>query len=104
MNREEDEEKPQSSRHDQRQTEHMEIEADGDDCREAEPARNSDPGRLLQPDTEDRTSGFSVAETEVSCEDWEETREPHSGLNSLMRDEDPVHNKKCNSPNKTFSC
>ncbi|XP_033984263.1 uncharacterized protein LOC117480954, partial [Trematomus bernacchii] len=46
---EDDEEKPQSSQPHQRQTEHMETEADGDDCRGPEPARNSDPESSLQP-------------------------------------------------------
>ncbi|XP_038580258.1 zinc finger protein 420-like [Micropterus salmoides] len=98
---EDDEEKPQSSQLHQSQTEQMETEADGEDCGGPEPARNSDPDQLLQPKTDDKTSDFSVAEIEVSCDDWEETREPQSGPNS---NEDPVTDARCNSPDKPFSC
>ncbi|XP_034401555.1 zinc finger protein 572-like [Cyclopterus lumpus] len=65
---EDDEEEAQSSHLHQRQTEHMETEADGEDCGGPEPDRNPDPG--------------DSSETEVS-DDWKETSEPPSGLNSL---------------------
>ncbi|XP_034052702.1 gastrula zinc finger protein XlCGF42.1-like [Gymnodraco acuticeps] len=39
--------------------EHMETEADGEDCGGPEPARNSDPERHLQPKTEDNPGGSS---------------------------------------------
>ncbi|XP_034061042.1 zinc finger and SCAN domain-containing protein 2-like [Gymnodraco acuticeps] len=58
---EHDEEKPQSSRLHQRQTEHMEAEADGEDCGGLEPARDSDPERHLLPGTEDKKP-FGCAE------------------------------------------
>eukprot|EP00064_Thunnus_orientalis_P021315 superscaffoldBa00006386_g21475 len=67
---EDDEEKPQSSQLHQRQAEEMKTEADGE-----EPARNLNPDRHLQPVTDDKASEMSVAEIEVSCDDWEETRE-----------------------------
>ncbi|XP_034092201.1 histone-lysine N-methyltransferase SETD1B-like, partial [Gymnodraco acuticeps] len=76
---EDDKEKPQSSQPHQRQTEHMETEADGDG---PEPARNSDPESSLQPKTEDDTGDSSEPDTEDSA-DWKETREPASGSNSL---------------------
>ncbi|XP_045913700.1 zinc finger and SCAN domain-containing protein 20-like [Micropterus dolomieu] len=76
---EEDEEKPQSSQLHESQTEQM--EADGEDCGGPEPARDSDPDRLLQSETEDRTKYSS--EPEVS-DDWKETRAPQSGLNFLQ--------------------
>ncbi|XP_034058943.1 B-cell receptor CD22-like [Gymnodraco acuticeps] len=65
---EDDKEKPQSSQPHQRQTEHMETEADGGDCRGPEPARNSDPESSLQPKTEDHTGDSSEPDTEDSSE------------------------------------
>uniref|UniRef100_A0A8C9YQ16 C2H2-type domain-containing protein n=1 Tax=Sander lucioperca TaxID=283035 RepID=A0A8C9YQ16_SANLU len=89
---EDDEEEAQSSQLHQRQTQHMETEADGEDCGGPEPARNSHP--LLQPETEDQTGDSSDPETDDSA-DWKETREPQSALNSLK------HDSTCK---KTFSC
>ncbi|XP_039675624.1 oocyte zinc finger protein XlCOF8.4-like, partial [Perca fluviatilis] len=77
---EDDEEEAQSSQLHQRQTQHMETEADGEDCGGPEPARNSHP--LLQPETEDQTGDSSEPEADDSA-DWKETREPQSALNSL---------------------
>ncbi|XP_078123391.1 LOW QUALITY PROTEIN: uncharacterized protein LOC144528589 [Sander vitreus] len=82
---EDDEEKAQSSQLHQRQTQHMETEADGEDCGGPEPARNSHPHPLLQPETEDQTGDSSEPETN-GCADWKETREPQSALNSLKHD------------------
>ncbi|XP_034747471.1 zinc finger and BTB domain-containing protein 17-like isoform X2 [Etheostoma cragini] len=89
---EDDEEEAQSSQLHQRQTQHMETEADGEDCGGPEPARNSHP--LLQPETEDQIGDSSEPETDDSA-DWKETREPQSALNSLK------HDSRCK---KTFSC
>uniref|UniRef100_A0A8C9XT06 C2H2-type domain-containing protein n=1 Tax=Sander lucioperca TaxID=283035 RepID=A0A8C9XT06_SANLU len=89
---EDDEEEAQSSQLHQRQTQHMETEADGEDCGGPEPARNSHP--LLQPETEDQTRDSSEPEADDSA-DWKETREPQSALNSLK------HDSRCK---KTFSC
>ncbi|XP_034748711.1 involucrin-like [Etheostoma cragini] len=80
---EDDEEEAQSSQLHQRQTQHVETEADGEDCGGPEPARNSHP--LLQPETEDQTLDSSEPETDDSA-DWKETREPQSALNSLKHD------------------
>ncbi|XP_035848898.1 zinc finger protein 2 homolog [Sander lucioperca] len=91
---EDDEEEAQSSQLHQRQTQHMETEADGEDCGGPEPARNSHPHPLLQPETEDQTEDSFEPETGDSA-DWKETREPQSALNSLK------HDSTCK---KTFSC
>ncbi|XP_044028252.1 zinc finger protein 771-like [Siniperca chuatsi] len=91
---EEDEEKPQSSQLHQSQTEQMETGADGEDCGGPGPARNSDPDTHLQPETD---------ETEDS-DDWEETRDPQSGLNSLKNNNVPASGMKCNKGGKSFSC
>ncbi|XP_044043425.1 zinc finger protein 664-like isoform X3 [Siniperca chuatsi] len=91
------EEKPQSSQLHQTLSEQMKTEATREDCGGPEPARNSDPDSRLQPDTHNKTSDSSKPETDDSC-DWEETREPQSGLN-------PLQNKsRCNNGEKSFSC
>nr|XP_033933550.1 uncharacterized protein LOC117441594 [Pseudochaenichthys georgianus] len=77
---EDDEEKPQSSQLHRRQTEHLETEADGEDYGGPEPARNSDPERHLQPETEDNPGDSSEPDTDDRA-DWKKTREP--GSNSL---------------------
>ncbi|XP_071061043.1 adult enhancer factor 1-like isoform X2 [Pseudochaenichthys georgianus] len=96
VKREDDKEKPQSSLPHQRQTEHMETEADGDDCRGPEPARNSDPESSLQPKTED--------DTETDSADWKETREPASGSNSLKNRHESVSDPQRSAEKKPFSC
>ncbi|XP_033933538.1 zinc finger protein 271-like [Pseudochaenichthys georgianus] len=104
---EDDEEKPQSSH--QRQTEHLETEADGEDCGGPEPAMNSDPERHLQPETEDNPGDSSEPETGDSSEpdtedsgDWKETREP--GSNSQRNKQDPVTDSRRSAGEKTFGC
>ncbi|XP_074469099.1 uncharacterized protein LOC141754125 isoform X3 [Sebastes fasciatus] len=96
---EDDEEEPQSSQLHQRLTEQMETKADGEDCGGPEPARNSDLYRYLQ----DKTGDSSEPETDDS-EDWKETREPQSDLNSLNNDEVPVVDSGCSAGEKPFSC
>jgi len=97
---EDDEEKPQSSQLHQRQTEHLETEADGEDCGGPEPARNSDPERHLQPETEDNP-GDSSEDTEDSA-DWKETREP--GSNSQKNKQNSVSDSRRIAREKPFSC
>ncbi|XP_032363831.1 zinc finger and SCAN domain-containing protein 5B-like [Etheostoma spectabile] len=92
---EDDEEEAQSSQLHQRHTQHMETEADGEDCRGPEPARNSHP--LLQPETEDQTGDSTDPETDDSA-DWKETREPQSALNSLK------HDSRCKKPFRCSEC
>ncbi|XP_034058958.1 oocyte zinc finger protein XlCOF8.4-like [Gymnodraco acuticeps] len=116
---EDDEEKPQSSQPHQRQTEHMETEADGDDCRGPEPARNSDPESSLQPKTEDHTGDSSEPDTGDSSEpetedsskpdaehsaEWKETREPASGSNLLKNRHESVSDPRHSAEKKPFSC
>ncbi|XP_029284283.1 zinc finger protein 3 homolog [Cottoperca gobio] len=93
---EDDEEKPQSSQLHQRQTEHMETGADGEDCGGPEPARNSDPETHLQLNNSGKASQCYKQLTEVS-DDWRETREPQSGLSFSK-------NKGYNSCEKLFRC
>ncbi|XP_071062099.1 zinc finger and SCAN domain-containing protein 22-like [Pseudochaenichthys georgianus] len=100
---EDDEEKPQSSQPHQRQTEHMETEADGDDCRGPEPARNSGPESSLQPTTEDDTGDSFEPGTEDSA-DWKEAREPASGSNRLKNRHESVTYPQRSAENKPFSC
>ncbi|XP_032377716.1 zinc finger protein 70 [Etheostoma spectabile] len=92
VKREDDEEEAQTSQLHQRQTQHMETEAEGEDCGGPEPARNLHP--CLQPETEDQTGDSSDPETDDNA-DLKETREPQSALNSLK------HDLRCK---KTFSC
>ncbi|XP_034432172.1 titin-like isoform X1 [Hippoglossus hippoglossus] len=66
---EEDEEKPQLAQLHRNQTEENRA-----DCGEQEPARNSGPDGHLQQGTEDKTVD--------SEDDWMQTREPQSGLNT----------------------
>nr|XP_033947254.1 zinc finger protein 271-like [Pseudochaenichthys georgianus] len=101
---EDDKEKPQSSQPRQRQTEHMETEADGDDCRGPEPARNSDPESSLQPKTEDNTGGYSSEPDTEDSADWKETREPASGSNSLKNETESVSDMRIHTGEKPHSC
>ncbi|XP_054483408.1 zinc finger protein 572-like, partial [Anoplopoma fimbria] len=98
---EDDEEKPQSSQLHHRRTEHMETEADGEDCGGPEPAWNSDPDRHPEPDPNEETGDSSEPETDDS-DDWKETREPQSGLNSLNNVS--VSKTRCSAGEKPFRC
>ncbi|XP_070841068.1 oocyte zinc finger protein XlCOF6-like [Chaetodon trifascialis] len=79
-----EEQEPQSSQLDQRQTEQVNTGSDGEDCRGPGPDRNFNPDHL-QPATHDTTSDSSEPETDDSC-DWE----PPSGLK-------PLNNEECGS-------
>ncbi|KAI4800970.1 hypothetical protein KUCAC02_006235 [Chaenocephalus aceratus] len=98
---EDDEEKPQSSQFHQRQTEHLETEAGGEDCGGPEPARNSDPERHLQPETEDNPGDSSEPDTEDSA-DWKKTREP--GSKSQRNKQNSVSDSRRSAGEKPFSC
>ena len=76
---EDDEMEPQASQLHQSQTEEkfpgrssptqIKTVTDGEDCGGSEPARNRDPGRHSQPNTDEKASDSS--ETIVSCDDWQ---------------------------------
>ncbi|XP_028428207.1 zinc finger protein 3 homolog [Perca flavescens] len=100
---EDDEERPPFSQINQRQTEPMKTEADGEDCGGPEPAMNSDPDTHLQPDTDDETGDSSEPGTDNSA-DWKETREPQSGLNSMKNNEVPISDSRFSAGENPFSC
>ncbi|XP_031166244.1 uncharacterized protein LOC116057793 [Sander lucioperca] len=85
---EDNKEKPQFLQLCQRQTQHMETEADGEDCGGPETTRNTYQDTRLQPDTDAKTGDASESETDDS-EDWKETREPQSGV--------PVSDSRCSA-------
>ncbi|XP_074470431.1 uncharacterized protein LOC141754895 [Sebastes fasciatus] len=93
---EDDEEEPQSSQLHERQPEHIETEADGEDCGGPEPARYLDPDAHLQLSSSEKASQYYKHETEVR-DDWKETSEPQSGLSFLK-------NNGYNSGEKQFRC
>ncbi|XP_062266638.1 zinc finger and SCAN domain-containing protein 12-like [Platichthys flesus] len=96
MKSEEDEEKPELSQLHQSQTEENRA-----DCGEQEPARNSGPHGHLQKDTADKTEYSS--ETEDSEDDWMQTWEPQSGLNT-KNDKQPLSDMKSKTGKKAFGC
>ncbi|XP_041664413.1 gastrula zinc finger protein XlCGF57.1-like [Cheilinus undulatus] len=96
---EDDEEKPQSSRLHQIQTEQMEKGADEEDFGGPEQARSSDPEGYLHPEIEVKIEESSEAETDAS-DDWEDTREDQLGLNSAKDIKDK--RKRCDK--KSHSC
>uniref|UniRef100_A0AAQ4QJG5 C2H2-type domain-containing protein n=1 Tax=Gasterosteus aculeatus aculeatus TaxID=481459 RepID=A0AAQ4QJG5_GASAC len=77
---EDDEEEVQSSQLHQKQTELMEREGDGEDCRGPELDRNSNLDSLPQPDTHEKTEPSSEHEDSVDVEFWKETRKHQSGF------------------------
>ncbi|XP_056281834.1 involucrin-like [Pseudoliparis swirei] len=81
------EEEAQSSQLHQRQTEPMEIEADGDDCGGPEPARNADPDR--PPDPDEKIGDSSEPDTDDSV-DWKKTREPQAVRGRVLGAADPA--------------
>ncbi|XP_070840645.1 zinc finger protein 530-like [Chaetodon trifascialis] len=92
-----DEEEPQSSQLDQRQTEQVNTGSDGEDCRGPGPDRNFNPDHF-QPATHDTTSDSSEPETDNSC-DWE----PPSGLKPLQNNEECGSDMECNSGKTSVS-
>ncbi|XP_070702876.1 zinc finger protein 845-like [Pempheris klunzingeri] len=83
---EDDEEEAQSSQLHHRHTEHMETEADGEDCGGPGPDRNPHPRGPLEAETEDQTLVSFKSEDSVDSDFWKETRERPSGLNSLTNE------------------
>ncbi|XP_028427232.1 zinc finger protein 596-like [Perca flavescens] len=81
----------------------METEGDGKDCGGPEPARNTYQDTHLQPDADGKMQHFSEPDTDYS-NNWKDTREPQSGLNSLNNNEVPVSDSRCSTGEKPFSC
>ncbi|XP_034043156.1 zinc finger and SCAN domain-containing protein 2-like [Thalassophryne amazonica] len=108
---EDDEEKPQSSTHIQRQTKakpqassstgHMKAETDGEAHGGPESYTNSDPDTDCQPD-EDKISECSEPETEVSDDEWKEMRGPQLGSKTLKVKETSVSDVELIK--KPFTC
>ncbi|XP_068423203.1 zinc finger protein 665-like [Clinocottus analis] len=76
-------------------TEHMETEADGEDCGGPEPDRNSGAGRQPEPNSDEET---------YNTDGWKEAREPQSVLNPLNNKEDAASDEEYQTLNKLFSC
>ncbi|XP_060934782.1 oocyte zinc finger protein XlCOF7.1-like [Limanda limanda] len=93
---EEDEEKLKSSK-----LHPSEMKENRVDCGGPEPARNSGPDGRLQPGPEEKTEDSS--ETEESEDDWMETREPQTGLNT-RNNKQPLSDMGCKTEKKLFSC
>ncbi|XP_060940121.1 cilia- and flagella-associated protein 251-like [Limanda limanda] len=93
---EEDEEKLKSSK-----LHPSETKENRADCGGPEPARNSGPGGHLQPGPEDKTEDSS--ETEDSEDDWMETMETQTGLNT-RNNKQPLSAMGCKTEKKMFSC
>ncbi|XP_062251457.1 uncharacterized protein LOC133960681 [Platichthys flesus] len=93
---EEDEEKLKSSK-----LHPSETKNNSADCGGPEPARNSGPDGRLPPVPEDKAEESS--ETEDSEDDWMETMEPQTGLNT-GNSKQPLSDMGCKSETKTFNC
>ncbi|KAM8845040.1 uncharacterized protein AB9W97_000365 [Spinachia spinachia] len=99
------EDEARSSHLHQRQTEKMETEEDGENCRASEPDRNSGTDASSAAETED------ASETDDS-DYWNETTEPQSGLYSRNNDGASVGDSSrtsekaliCSECKKTFGC
>ncbi|XP_078146649.1 uncharacterized protein LOC144537840 [Centroberyx gerrardi] len=87
-------------------TEQMKTEADGEDCGVSEPARNLDPASHLHPTSDDQllSSHCSEPEFEDSDDDWKETMEPQSGLDSLENNEVLVSHMISHTGERPFNC
>lgn len=102
-----EEEKAQSSKLHQSQTEenreaeHLKMEADGEHGGGSEPARNFDRDGHLRPDS-NKTSNSS--ETEDSNDDFKQSGEPQPGWNALENNKVPVSDMGYNAAKKSFDC
>ncbi|XP_040045231.2 uncharacterized protein LOC120826755 [Gasterosteus aculeatus] len=100
---EDDEEEVQSSQLHQKQTELMEREGDGEDCRGPELDRNSNLDSLPQPDTHEKTEPSSEHEDSVDVEFWKETRKHQSGF-TYQRNRKVSVDDGFKGSKKPFSC
>ncbi len=74
---------------------HLKSETDGKNCGGSEPVRNFNPESHVQPAAHYKASHSFEPETDDSC-DWEETRGPQSGSNTLhISGACPVNSSDC---------
>ncbi|XP_062291805.1 zinc finger and SCAN domain-containing protein 31-like [Scomber scombrus] len=105
-----DEGKPQSSQIHQRQTqenretEHLKAEADGEGCGGSELPINTCPERHLQPDRHVKNSHFSEPETEDRTYCWMDITDLQPDLNTLNNNLTPINVMRCNTGTKSYSC
>ncbi|XP_053293603.1 gastrula zinc finger protein XlCGF57.1 [Pleuronectes platessa] len=90
---------PVAVKSDEEKLKSCETKENREDCKGPEPARNSGPDGHLQPGqkTED------ASETEVSEDEWMETRETQTGLNT-RNNKQPQSDMACMTEIKRFSC
>ncbi|XP_041664799.1 zinc finger and SCAN domain-containing protein 2-like [Cheilinus undulatus] len=102
-----DEEKLESSFHEKqseenRDTEHLKTESDGEDWGGSETDRESNADHHSQPVTSDERSDLSGSDTDDSA-NWEESEEPQEGLAALETKDRVANDMKYNNGNTLVS-